>query len=153
MTTTRSRDLRVGDILQGPGILDRFADDGPELIGGEGFGNEIEGPLLHGLDRMLDRGVTGDDNDYRIRMMFPDLRQHIETREDRHHQIGKDDVEVPLVYLRQALLAIAGQGHLESHLLEDNPAGVTYPRLIIDDEDARSFRLIRTTMLLISFSD
>ncbi len=124
----------VGDILEGAGIADRFGDYAPQLVRGERFGDEVEGPLLHRLDRMLDRGVAGDDDDHRVRMVFPDRGQDIESRHHRHHQVDEDDVEMPVPDQRQPLLAVGGQDDVETHLLEDHPARLADPRFVIDHQ-------------------
>jgi len=77
--------LFLGNILERPHVLYRFGYHDLEFFWGEGLGDKVKGACLHGLDGVLHRRISGDNDDNGIWMVCFDLRKNVQTGHLWHH--------------------------------------------------------------------
>ncbi len=112
----------------------RFADDGPEFVDVEGFGEVGVGPLLHGGDGGLDGAMPGDDDHLRLGEFLLGFSEDFQTVGSSHHQVGEDDIELLAFDSAKCFLTVGGDGTLVSRPFETVADRVGMSRLVVDDQ-------------------
>ncbi len=72
--------------------LERLVDDGHQVIERKRFGQKIHGAGFHGVDRRFDASEGGHDDDRRVRVLAPQVREQFQTADAGQPKIGEDDV-------------------------------------------------------------
>ena len=74
-----------------------------ERLRGEGFEQIVEGAMPHGIHRILDRPVGGQQDHRRLGLWRFDLPEQIEAADLRHAHVGDDKLEILLLQSAQGL--------------------------------------------------
>ena len=125
--------------LQGD-VGQRVADGEQHAVGVERLLEEVVGAELGGLDRRLDRAVTRDHDDDRVRVLLAQLLQHLEPVESRHLDVEQHQVRPALAVEAERLVAGAGLQHLVALVVEQLLQRGADARLIVHHEDAVAHR-------------
>ena len=90
----------VGELLPEQDVLRRDAggvesalDQHEQMVGVEGLGQKIVGPLLDRLDRDLDRAEGGHDDDRQERIFLLHGLEHFEAVLFRQFQVGQHETD------------------------------------------------------------
>ena len=73
--------------------LERALGNERELFRLERFGEAVVGPRLDGVDRALDRSVSGHDDNLGVGEELLRPLEHVDTGHTGHAQVGHDEVE------------------------------------------------------------
>jgi hypothetical protein len=119
--------------LQGA-MPERAVDGDAELLAREGLGQVVEGALLHGTDRGLDAGESGDDDDRKVRVDLMGPPQELEAFDVGHLQIGEEDVRALRFDKRQGLVCGGGGQALMTGEGEEPCRILHHLGLVVDDE-------------------
>ena len=76
-------------LLHQRALLERLAHRAHHVGALDRLGDEVVGPLLHGLDRVLDGAVGGHQDGLGLGRDAPARLEQIDPRHARHHQIGQ----------------------------------------------------------------
>ena len=131
----RPEDLVLRDDVA---LLERLADQLPQLVRGERLRDEVVGAALHRVDRHVEGAVRGHHDDLGARRALLDERQEIHPAAVRHHQVREHDaVGLGRVHHRVAGgLEARCEGDVEAFAPEEDGQHVAKARLVVDDEDA-----------------
>src|SRR4030042_64497 len=86
-----SKKLRL--FLESP-LFQGSSHHNAELIGREGFGDEVIGTFLHRLNGRLDRSLSGDDDDQEIGIDGPNVIQYLHSAHAWHHQVEQNNIDL-----------------------------------------------------------
>ena len=89
-----------------------------QLVELERLGDEVGRPPLDGVDRILHRGVAGDDDGDDAGITLQSGIDDAAAVNARQAQVGDDDVEGEALQLFEGLLARSGLGNLETLVQE-----------------------------------
>ncbi|OQC22729.1 MAG: hypothetical protein BWX71_02305 [Deltaproteobacteria bacterium ADurb.Bin072] len=122
--------------LEGP-VFEATLGHCTDLVRGEGFGEVVVGPLLHGLHCGNDGRVPGDhDEDHAGHLLGQEI-DDIHSRTARHLQVDEGEVGLPGPRQTYAFMTVRGRHHRVAGLLKGLPASVEDGLLIVYDEDLR----------------
>ena len=131
------------------GAVARVALEGPldaidEILIAEGLLQEVEGALLHGLDRHRDVTVAGDEDDRNDGATQVELLLQLEPAHAGHAHVEHQATRLArLVGLEE--LARRGEGaRREADGFQQETQGVTHAFIVVHDED-RGCRLLHVT--------
>ena len=132
--------MQVGVLALKPARFETRAHDVEELVELEGLGDEVRGPELDGLDRVLDRPVAGDDDGHDARIAGDgsvDDRSSVDTGESevRHDHVEGKAVQRLDRGLARGRLDYVKPGIREA-LRQDTPQ-----RLLIVYKEKMAFRI------------
>ena len=116
-------------------VPQRPLDHHEELIEVHGFGEVVVRALLDGLDRPLNGGVRGDDDDPGHGRPLPKLGGKLKAVHARHVNVGDDDVGLPVVEHAQRLEGIRGGPYRHLGVTEQLGEARTSGGLVVDDKD------------------
>ena len=115
-------------------LLQRLGHHLAHLVEAERLGDVIEGAVLHGIHRRLQRGVAGDHDHFGVRPGFAALFQHLHAVHLLHAQIGQHHVEGLLLQQRQRVGAALRGRHLVALLLHDVLEVLQRDFFVVDDQ-------------------
>ena len=116
-------------------VLGGALDEHREVVGVEGLDDVVVGPVLHGLDRGLDRGVGGHEHDGQLRVGGGEPRLQLEPVHARHLDVEEGHVVAARADEPQRLLAALGHVDLVPVLAEPGAERVAHDRLVVHDQD------------------
>jgi hypothetical protein len=111
------------------------------LVGAEWFGQVVAGAALDRLDRALERGEGGDDDDRDSRLPMQDLRDDVEPRFRSEPQIEHDELEAAALDGFERALRGSDAEHPGAVGLETQSQRLTNAGVVVDDEDRPLGRL------------
>ena len=117
-------------------LAQRAVDGDAELVGGEGLGQVVEGPLLHGADGRLDAGERGDDDHRQVRVDAMSPAQQLQALDARHLEIGQQYGGALRFDERERLPGHGGRHALMAGEAEQSRRALDHLRFVVDDEDA-----------------
>ena len=80
-------------------LFNRLLHNDGDFIGSKRFGNIVKGSQLHGLDRCLHCGKTGDHDHNRIRILSPQCPEYFHAIDSWHFKVGDNDIKRILLHL------------------------------------------------------
>jgi hypothetical protein len=116
-------------------LLERALEHDAEPRHLERLLDEVVGPFLDGLDRVLDRAAPGEEHDRAVGQLGAQRAQEPEPVHPRHHEIGEDDVGVPLDRAPERLGPVARRLDVVAPALRQLRERVAAVRLVVHDED------------------
>ena len=105
--------------------------------GRKGLADVVVSPVLHGLDGRLDRGVTGDDDDFGRHAGGLDLLENLQAAGARHHEIDQHDVKIAGERRPEAGFGCLEILHLMPFELQRPLATQADHRFIVDNENSQ----------------
>ena len=110
-----------------------------QLVELERFGDELRGPPLDSLDRILDGTEAGHDDADHLGVALESRREHLGAIDTRQTEIGEQDVERKVGQVLDRCLTALGLDHPIA--VVDKPLGrrLTERRLIFDQQQMYFF--------------
>ena len=101
------------------------------------LGEEIVGAQVHGLDRLVDAAVAGDDDHRDGQIATLHLLQKLDAVQARQAQVGQDQAVILVGQKPQRLFALGGGVHLELRVVLEQPLQFVAGELVVfHDQDA-----------------
>ena len=110
-----------------------------EFFGIERLHEVVVGPALHRLDRGLDRGVGGHDDDGHVRLRLLHRLEDLEAVHARHLQIDQQNRPAPLAEHVERGRAVVRGGEGVAVLRQPSRQRFPDDLFVVNDEDARAF--------------
>jgi hypothetical protein len=89
-----------------------LVDGQQDLLLAKRLGDEVKGPLGHGLFRGFQGAVGGDYQDQGVFVVFPGPRQQFHAVQARHLQVAEDQVKLLFLQELRRLHGVVGHHHL-----------------------------------------
>src|ERR1051326_1179711 len=142
-------DVRVGVLLgelrlkplvlaREPPLLQRLVHGEDHFLVLERLRDVVEGAVLHRLDRAVDGGEGGDDDDRQVRVGDADGAQRVDAADAGEHDVEDDEVDVGVgvaVENAQRLFAGRGEDDVEAFAPEHGLEHVAEDFFVVDDEN------------------
>jgi hypothetical protein len=116
-------------------LLDGFGEKDEERLDRDRLGQVVLGPRLHRLDRRLDLGERGHDDEDGVRPLLLRLPQQGEAVHLRHPQIGEHDARCELAQQLEPFLPVLCLADLVALLGEEALERAARVLLIVDQQD------------------
>jgi hypothetical protein len=118
-----------------PRALDGVAQHAGHFVVLERLGDVVEGAALHRRQRRLDRREGGHHHDGQVLVHRPELAEHGQAVDARHHDVDDDGVERVGAGQLEPLHAVDGQADVVAFTLEQCLEHLAHHLLVVDDED------------------
>ena len=120
--------------------LGGLADEAGDRLGIERLDDVVVRPLFERLDRGLDGGVRGHDDDRGVGGELADLALQLESVHPGHLDVDQQDVGSFADQRCERVLAARRNANVVTFLAEPCRQRVAYVLLIVDDQDAHGHR-------------
>jgi len=118
----------------GLGVLGGLVHGEHELVVGEGLGDVVQRPELHGLHRALDAAEGGHDDDRDVGIVLFDVLQHLLAGHLGHLHVRDDHVHLGLVEVGEPGLGIVQGRDLIARVHEQGLEDQEIVLLVVKDE-------------------
>ena len=125
----------VGYILQCSGVSQGFFNNSSELVRCKGLGNKVKSTFFHRFNGMFQGSITGYDYNDGVRVKGSYLRENIEARYGRKHEVDQDNIKMTLLYHQQPLFTVCCHLDVIAFICKDNLAGISNSCFIIYHEN------------------
>ena len=125
-------EVRRGVGIPGRGGIAQIVQSRPDLLHGDGFGQEIAGADLNRLDRGLDRTVGGQDDALDGGTKLPGGSQNRHAIDRLHTKVRQHDVRWVLGQGSNGVLAAVNGRHVVAELAQNHGQAIRRGAVVVD---------------------